>query len=308
MSIASDCSDSSSATLINMTDLNMTAIEHVAALTNDNSNSKNNDLINVQRRAAEVSTGWVPLSFNEIPITSNTLNITINNNSEILPNITAIPTNTRTIAPKPVSTATTMSIPVRQDNNTSNVSGDGTQAVIITSSDSVVNPPTTAKSYGKVIPISSQLALVTSADGQVIAVPISQLVSKGNVNLKTSGTVLTVPVGSSASNIKSKTPIITPLKVLPLIASTTTSSSVTVPTISHSKNVQTVLAPASMSFATAKAITSATAGGVTIIPTSVSSFSSLNSTETTPQFTATSTATITALPLETKSSIVSNGN
>jgi hypothetical protein len=121
MSIASDCSDSSSATLINMTDLNMTAIEHVAALTNDNSNSKNNDLINVQRRAAEVSTGWVPLSFNEIPITSNTLNITINNNSEILPNITAIPTNTRTIAPKPVSTATTMSIPVRQDNNTCNI-------------------------------------------------------------------------------------------------------------------------------------------------------------------------------------------
>ncbi|CAK9251078.1 unnamed protein product [Sphagnum jensenii] len=209
MSIASDCSDSSNATLINMTDLNMTAIEHVAALTNDNSNSKNNDLINVQRRAAE---------------------------------------------------------------------------------------------------ISNQLALVTSADGQVIAVPISQLVGKGNVNLKTSGTVLTVPVGSSASNIKSKTPIITPLKVLPLIASTTASSSVTVPTISHSKNVQTVLAPASMSFATAKAITSATAGGVTIIPTSVSSFSSLTSTETAPQFTATSTATITALPLETKPSIVSNGN
>ncbi len=142
----------------------------------------------------------------------------------------------------------------------------------------------------------------------MIAVPISQLVGKGNVNLKTSGTVLTVPVGSSASNIKSKTPIITPLKVLPLIASTTASSSVTVPTISHSKNVQTVLAPASMSFATAKAITSATAGGVTIIPTSVSSFSSLTSTETAPQFTATSTATITALPLETKPSIVSNGN
>jgi len=119
MSIVSDGSDSSA--LINMTDLNinnMTAIEHVAALTNDNSNSKNTDFINVQRRPAEVSTEWLPVSFSEIPIASNTLNITINN--EARPNITAIQSNTRTIAPKPVNSATTMSIPIRPDGNTCN--------------------------------------------------------------------------------------------------------------------------------------------------------------------------------------------
>lgn len=298
MSIVSECNDSNSSTLINMTELNinnMTAIEHVVSL-NDNSNNKNNDLINVQRRASEVSTEWLPVSFSEIPITSNTLNIAINN-SEIRPNITSMQSNTRNIAPKPVSTATTFSIPIRQDNNTTKVSGDGTQAVIITTSDST-NSTTNAKQFGKVIPISNQVALVPSPDGcSMIAVPMSSLITKG-------GNRYSIPLNHSS--VKSKNSFITPVKVLPLIASTTASA--TVPTISHSKNVQTVIA--SMSIANTKAVTAAistaTAGGVTIIPTSVSSLSSFTSNETTPEFTATSAATITALPLETKPSVISN--
>ena len=98
-----------------MSDLNINSsstdpvVTQVVTLTQDNTSVKtSSDVINVSRSSGE----WVPVTFNEIPISSNTLNIAINS-GDIRPTLTAIASNTRTIAPKPVMTTTT--IPIRQE-------------------------------------------------------------------------------------------------------------------------------------------------------------------------------------------------
>lgn len=170
--------------------------------------------------------------------------------------------------------------------------------MITTTADSVVSSSAGVNKYGinKVIPvsrnahiapddlcslcllqISNHIALVTSPDGtSMLAVPMSSLVAKGNVNLKP--TISTVPISSAA--LKAKPSIITPLKILPLIASTTATTTLNVPTIS--KNVQTLIAPASLSIAkgmsTCSTTTHNTTGNLTIVPTAPTSAQTESST------------------------------
>ncbi|CAG2113517.1 unnamed protein product, partial [Medioppia subpectinata] len=222
----------------------------------------------------------VPHAINDIPKQSNTLNTCKSNSTEIRPNMTTITSNNRMIAPKPI--ATTSSIPIRPETIADKVlkkielyfgsNLDKTQTVIITTSaDSSVNSTISGAKYGinKMIPINSHIALVTSPDGtSMLAVPMSSLVAKGNVNIKSSVT----PVSISSAALKSKPPIITPLKILPLMASTTSSAAISVPSISHSKNVQTLIAPASVAInkgLTNQSFTS-TNTGLTLIPTTIS--------------------------------------
>ena len=152
--------------------------------------------------------------------------------------------------------------------------------------------------------ISNHIALVTSPDGtSMLAVPMSSLVTKGNVNIKPS----LGPVPISTAALKAKPPIITPLKILPLIASTTSSNTITVPTISHSKNIQTLIGPNSVSIAKGLVTpgVSATNTGVTLIPKSVIS---LTSNEILSEQTSTSSMSSTSLSqTKEKSETLSSG-
>ncbi|CAG2110219.1 unnamed protein product [Medioppia subpectinata] len=186
MSIAPECgSDISNATLVNVTD--MTSIDPVVTLTGA-------DKSGVKSGADVVSA--VPHAINDIPKQSNTLNTCKSNSTEIRPNMTTITSNNRMIAPKPI--ATTSSIPIRPE-----TIADKTQTVIITTSaDSSVNSTISGAKYGinKMIPINSHIALVTSPDGtSMLAVPMSSLVAKGNVNIKSS--VTPVSISSAALNL-----------------------------------------------------------------------------------------------------------
>lgn len=100
MSIVSDCSADTTPQLKAMSDLSAAAVEVALSPATDTPSTKSSgDVI-----ATRSGTDWVPI-FNEIPIASNTLNIAINS-GEIRPNVTALTTTTRTIAPKPVTTGT----------------------------------------------------------------------------------------------------------------------------------------------------------------------------------------------------------
>ena len=90
-----------------MSELNLTSIDpvvtQVVTLTSDNTSLKTpSDLLNVSRSGGE----WI--SFNEMPISTNSLPTL-----EIRPNIAAITSTNRNIAPKPLANNT--AIPLRQD-------------------------------------------------------------------------------------------------------------------------------------------------------------------------------------------------
>ena len=134
--------------------------------------------------------------------------------------------------------------------------------------------------------INSHIALVTSPDGNsLLAVPMSSLVAKGK------------PPN------KQKASIITPVKILPLMASTS-SASATVPTISHSKNIQTLIASAAINRGiTTPSVIAANTLGV-IIPTpskSVISLAKEVSSEPSPAVTSStpSTSSVKVEPMST---------
>lgn len=135
MNINDGSEDGGNALVVN----DLTAIEHVANFDNNDSisfvvNENNsiksvnqiddNTFVNVHNRNVTELTPaeWnVSESVTEMPMTSNTVNITISN-GEIRPSVATVShqtSTTRTIAPKPVTTGQTIAFGARQDNNLS---------------------------------------------------------------------------------------------------------------------------------------------------------------------------------------------